>query len=1377
MTRIFIAILLYAGILSACLRADPVPIVASYSMAPDPVDPLKLVDQSGTHETGALKGNAQFVSDPERGSVLKLADPDSFGEVRQYPLLDRLGQELTCTAWIKIDALPALHTSVSIISKCKQGSTPFELRVGDNGALGFKGDIGGEDTGLSSHPNQIHPGQWQHVAVTYKTGDQVFLYIDGKQAAHGTAVFPLQPSEQSLYLGTDNGKGQFMGMIGAVHLYAQALTADQIGQDISGSLEVRPATKDDMPQVLYRTKLTLGRFDMPVASTQGYGHIHQTAVRIPGPDAVDWPQMTLDGAPLFQTGDKAEQISFIRKRVGKEAMSKFEQDGDCIIEPGHHWLRPLAWRWGRNFVYTDDRYARSWVLDYELWVFPIEIQGPGPLDVHNVELKYRDQVLYHSDGPFHSLTLLLPANAPGTPYTLTVAGRPAVSFDVGLQPVELGHPKDIPIKVDLALNGSGPALTVKNLARPETFPQQADWDKDVAALASYQPVHLESPPTDASMQARLGLSVPRSPVTVNAISLPAGMSGGFFRNGQDGHGATHLFGGTPDDLAHYLADTGYDRDFEFTNLGDKLAPSDPKSMDSVFAALSRAGVQLGLVPGQGWFRPSINHANISIFAWTLPDFCQPLYRDIQMQTQRYSRYGNFAGICIGADNGSYVSYWNWAPPIPDRPWPTAMTAFFQGQPVKIPVSAASTDTMEAREYKASTVREVVDYIARYDKTFTDLGYFGNAMKEVDPAAHATCGMFGSSPGGLGRGGWPMGTVPGDLIFQDLDVQQAYDWNEFVSSKPLHNVALLDRLRSYDPHKPTWALIDDFTLLLDRGLRQRAYALALTRGIQAVGTTFLANPTGDRARPDVIADQKELYAWIHRYGGAYAMSEPDAAIGILYVHPQAILRSIVGGDDPDDATLLKGSHEGKTTEALFLCHAAGWPARIVTPQELKRGLNSGIKALLLVGLNQFDDSWVWSNGLTDSLKEFTVRGGRILLDDESVCPVPATSTGMQVRAYVAQSMLDSTPVLLARNADNIAKLQAAMKGIPTPVAVSTDPTVWAVPTWAGDTQYVTVVNQLMQNEPFRNFPQGHMVMKGQTGSLAWNTSRPIYDVRQGRRILPAEASKVDLTHDAFQWYALPPAEVSKPLIALSDDSEGYKQATVTMAGQGSMKGIPIEITVKRPGESVTLYTATGLTARLPVRSNDAFGVCEVTAKELLSGLSNTATLTTSGPSVPAPDTANVHVDRPADVNRFASRQEEPLTIALTDKQAADPDMKDWAEKLAAHYRASGRTVEVGRAEPNQVILSRQPYVSSQPYPQWKTAETDLVLFGSPNDNVLIMDQDRGVLLPSGIDNLKAGQAIVSLTFSPFVGECQVINLIAPDKDGLKAAVASLLQHKH
>jgi len=77
-------------------------------------------------------------------------------------------------------------------------------------------------------------------------------------------------------------------------------------------------------------------------------------------------------------------------------------------------------------------------------------------------------------------------------------------------------------------------------------------------------------------------------------------------------------------------------------------------------------------------------------------------------------------------------------------------------------------------------------------------------------------------------------------------------------------------------------------------------------------------------------------------------------------------------------------------------------------------------------------------------------------------------------------------------------------------------VWAIPTSCLDTQYVTVVNQgyaegdeakerLLPADPKATKPEvwkfkgnASLYVKPQTGVLKWNTNRPIYDVRLGRK---------------------------------------------------------------------------------------------------------------------------------------------------------------------------------------------------------------------------------------------------------------------------------------
>jgi hypothetical protein len=104
------------------------------------------------------------------------------------------------------------------------------------------------------------------------------------------------------------------------------------------------------------------------------------------------------------------------------------------------------------------------------------------------------------------------------------------------------------------------------------------------------------------------------------------------------------------------------------------------------------------------------------------------------------------------------------------------------------------------------------------------------------------------------------------------------------------------------------------------------------------------------------------------------------------------------------------------------------------------------------------------------------------------------------------------------------------------------------------------------------------------------------------------------------------------------------------------------------------------------------------------------------------------------------------------------------------------VTIGRATPGGVVESLQPLRSPHRYPQWKTIPSDLVLFGTFANNVLLLDQARGEILPRETLMPAAGRAEVVYTRSPFVGEYDVVNVLAGDAQGIGEAVRALTDLK-
>lgn len=1143
-------------------------------------------------------------------------------------------------------------------------------------------------------------------------------------------------------------------------------------------------------QETYKAQLSLVRYDMPRGLSDGYAPTRQLARRTTDrAEAVDWPDFTLNGKPLFRKGAQEEVTLKLRNRA--DASSPFQLAGDDLIEPGGHWLRAIEWQEGRRHLYTADRTARTGnagsanAARYELWTFPVKINAGGPPIVKNIVLRVGGVTVYKRGGPWRSLTLLLPANQPGKQYELMVDGRPPVRFDVGLMRAKLGSPREQLFAVNATLPGT-PAITVKALSRPEQFPNPGEWAKDLTALK--QPIRAGGAPQplDIGPRQRLGIDAARSPMSVYAMALPHGMSGGFIGKGG------RAYKGTEKEYAAHVAELGFDIVFDQVNAISAAAESG--SFENRAAAFAEKGLKLGLQYDNNWTRPSLQHPNLPLFAHALPDWHAPLYRSLSLTAQRFSRLKNFAGISIGGGSAGYVSHWHWAPPLPSRPWGEAMMGFMGVADPEVPRSSSLGSPEFGFERPAKSTAEFIKYVSRHEIAFRQYGYFAEAVKEVNPKLVFTTGAFGSAPGNGARGGWPWASVPGRVVFEGLPVQQAYDWNETRAAKPLHLVALIDRLRSYRPEKTTWALLDNYQLLYGRESFQRAVAAVLTRGVQGVGTNFLPVTSGEMARPDAAAYLREMHDWIHRYGGVFARTEPMDTIGIFYGHHQAVQRPVLGGENPSADKLYAGSHEGKVAEALFLCHAAGWTARVITYQELRRGpLPSSMKAILLVGLDRADASWHWAQGLEKSLQAFVKGGGRILADDTSFSPVPAVKTGLRLASYVAQTNVDPTPLLFSRNRDNVEKLRAAMQGVPAPLAASENPTLWAVPAKCGDVEYVTALNQayaegeeanemLRPADPKASKPEvwktkanASLYVKPQTGALRWNTDRPIYDVRQRRKLSAEEAARVDFTKDAFQWFAAPPAEIVTPeLVVQAETKPGlncFYEAIANIRNPRRIRGVPVQFTITDGKQTLEVFGVSGWPTRLPVTLADR-GTWKVTATELLSGLTASTEIRPEGAVADKAEPVLVQVREPEAVAGFAKRKHVALTIALTPAQEKDPRILVHARALEKFYQGQGRIVKMGRVAPGGVVESLQPLRSPHRYPQWKTISSDLVLFGTPSNNVLLLDQARAELFTTPDAGIPENGAAVHYTRSPFVGEYDVVNICAKDAGGFNAAVQLL-----
>ena len=110
------------------------------------------------------------------------------------------------------------------------------------------------------------------------------------------------------------------------------------------------------------------------------------------------------------------------------------------------------------------------------------------------------------------------------------------------------------------------------------------------------------------------------------------------------------------------------------------------------------------------------------------------------------------------------------------------------------------------------------------------------------------------------------------------------------------------------------------------------------------------------------------------------------------------------------------------------------------------------------------------------------------------------------------------------------------------------------------------------------------------------------------------------------------------------------------------------------------------------------------------------------------------------------------------------MHGLTKKLVYFSAKKGRIAKVRTLAPEDIVLSLQE-LNLQRLPRWKTIDAGLVLLGNAQNNLLIFDQVRGGLLDARTPQ-------ITVTFSPFSGEFQALNLVADDVAELEKLVTQL-----
>ncbi|MDA3963892.1 MAG: LamG domain-containing protein [Planctomycetota bacterium] len=231
--------------------ADAVPQVAAFDMATATGETV--ADAGGGGLEARLVKGATVASDAERGKVLQLDGSGARLELPASLQTDRLVERLSVSLWVKPEARPQ-GDSIKLVTKRKAwwASTPFALAVNKQGHL-FLNCYDGKWHTLTSKA-KLTLDRWQHVAATIDVAGECAIYLDGKLVAKGmTKLKRLTANSDPVVFGYEQaGKGPgtrtnpYAGLMNGMHIYASALTAEQVAADMAGTLAVRAAVADDL---------------------------------------------------------------------------------------------------------------------------------------------------------------------------------------------------------------------------------------------------------------------------------------------------------------------------------------------------------------------------------------------------------------------------------------------------------------------------------------------------------------------------------------------------------------------------------------------------------------------------------------------------------------------------------------------------------------------------------------------------------------------------------------------------------------------------------------------------------------------------------------------------------------------------------------------------------------------------------------------------------------------------------------------------------------------------------------------------------------------------------------------------------------------------
>ena len=187
------------------------------------------VDSSGSGLNGKLIGDAQIISDPQRGSVLSLDGDGDYVDCGNNPAFD-ITNSITVAAWVNIDTVPTVWTG--IVTK---GDSAWRLSTYyDQRKFHFAVTY---DLNFVNGGTEVTAHEWHHVCGTYD-GANIRLYVDGVEDPESPVAYNgnIDTNSWEVLIGenTQFPGHEWNGLIDDVRIYSYALSEVEVKEVYAG---------------------------------------------------------------------------------------------------------------------------------------------------------------------------------------------------------------------------------------------------------------------------------------------------------------------------------------------------------------------------------------------------------------------------------------------------------------------------------------------------------------------------------------------------------------------------------------------------------------------------------------------------------------------------------------------------------------------------------------------------------------------------------------------------------------------------------------------------------------------------------------------------------------------------------------------------------------------------------------------------------------------------------------------------------------------------------------------------------------------------------------------------------------------------------------